>query len=122
MSEDNLFVWEALLSGPPGTPYEFGVFKARLEFPLDYPMHPPKMHFTSTMWHPNIYANGEVCISILHPPGEDPTHYEKVEERWSPVQSVEKILLSVMSMLAGMATCLSDCFLCFICCSLLRTK
>lgn len=28
--------------------------------------------------------------------------YESSAERWSPVQSVEKILLSVVSMLAGM--------------------
>ena len=30
------------------------------------------------------------------------TGYEMSAERWSPVQSVEKILLSVVSMLAGM--------------------
>ena len=30
--------------------------------------------------------------------------YESSAERWSPVQSVEKILLSVVSMLAGNAT------------------
>jgi len=71
-----------------------------LKFPLDYPLNPPKMIFTSEMWHPNIYPNGEVCISILHPPGEDPNHYENITERWSPVQSVEKVLLSVVSMLA----------------------
>lgn len=47
-----------------------------------------------------VYSNGEVCISILHAPGDDPNHYEKAEERWSPIQSVEKILISVMSMLA----------------------
>ena len=47
-----------------------------------------------------VYANGEVCISILHAPGDDPMHYEKASERWSPIQSVEKILISVMSMLA----------------------
>ena len=47
-----------------------------------------------------VYANGEVCISILHAPGEDPLQYEKASERWSPIQSVEKILISVMSMLA----------------------
>ena len=47
-----------------------------------------------------VYPNGQVCISILHPPGEDPNHYEQATERWSPVQSVEKILLSVISMLA----------------------
>ena len=49
---------------------------------------------------PTVYPNGEVCISILHPPGEDPNHYEQASERWSPIQSVEKILISVMSMLA----------------------
>ena len=47
-----------------------------------------------------VYTNGMVCISILHPPGDDPNHYEQASERWSPVQSVEKILISVMSMLA----------------------
>lgn len=41
-----------------------------------------------------------VCISILHAPGDDPNHYEQASERWSPIQSVEKILISVMSMLA----------------------
>ena len=47
-----------------------------------------------------ILFSGRVCISILHPPGDDPMGYESATERWSPVQNVEKILLSVMSMLA----------------------
>lgn len=100
ISEENFFEWEALISGPPGTAYEGGLFPATLKFPRDYPLNPPKMTFTCEMWHPNIYTNGEVCISILHPPGEDPNHYESSTERWSPVQSVEKILISVISMLA----------------------
>jgi len=58
------------------------------------------MKFSSSMWHPNIYPDGTVCISILHPPVEDKTGYEKSCERWSPVQSVEKIIISVISMLA----------------------
>jgi ubiquitin-protein ligase len=48
-----------------------------------------------------VYPDGNVCISILHTPGEDPLMYEQASERWSPVQSVEKVLLSVISMLAG---------------------
>lgn len=48
-----------------------------------------------------VYSDGRVCISILHAPGDDPMGYESSAERWSPVQSVEKILLSVVSMLAG---------------------
>lgn len=48
-----------------------------------------------------VYPDGRVCISILHTPGDDPLGYETAAERWSPVQSIEKILLSVVSMLAG---------------------
>jgi ubiquitin-conjugating enzyme E2 G2 len=51
-----------------------------------------------------VYPDGNVCISILHTPGDDPTMYEQASERWSPVQSVEKVILSVISMLAGMFT------------------
>lgn len=87
-------------SGPEGTPFEGGIFPATLTFPKDYPLSPPTMKFTCDFFHPNVYANGTVCISILHPPGDDPNMYESSSERWSPVQSVEKILLSVVSMLA----------------------
>lgn len=100
ITEDDIFVWEALIQGPEGTPFEGGIFPAELKFPRDYPLAPPTMKFTCDMWHPNVYNNGNVCISILHPPGDDPNHYESASERWSPIQSVEKILISVMSMLA----------------------
>ncbi|KAI0316967.1 ubiquitin-conjugating enzyme/RWD-like protein [Amylostereum chailletii] len=86
---NNFFVWEALICGPKDTP-----------FPPDYPLSPFKMKFEPALFHPNIYPDGNVCISILHSPGEDPMHYEQASERWSPVQSVEKVLLSVISMLA----------------------
>ncbi|CAD5210747.1 unnamed protein product [Bursaphelenchus xylophilus] len=99
-SEDNFFEWNCLISGPPDTCYENGVFPARLSFPEDYPLSPPKMRFTCDLFHPNIYADGKVCISILHTPGDDPTGYESSSERWSPVLSVEKVLISVVSMLA----------------------
>jgi ubiquitin-conjugating enzyme E2 G1 len=48
-----------------------------------------------------VYPNGEVCISILHPPEEDKWGYESAAERWSPVQTPETILLSVISMLSS---------------------
>ncbi|XP_015453126.1 ubiquitin-conjugating enzyme E2 G2 isoform X1 [Pteropus alecto] len=98
MNEENFFEWEALIMGPEDTCFEFGVFPAILSFPLDYPLSPPKMRFTCEMFHPNIYPDGRVCISILHAPGDDPMGYESSAERWSPVQSVEKILLSVSPM------------------------
>ena len=57
------------------------------------------MKFKSKMWHPNIYEDGRVCISILHAPGDDAMSGEKAEERWRPILGVESILMSVISML-----------------------
>ncbi|VDN03475.1 unnamed protein product [Thelazia callipaeda] len=101
VSEDNFFEWECLITGPDETCFANGVFPAKIIFPQDYPLSPPKMQFLCDIFHPNIYPDGRVCISILHAPGDDPTGYESSAERWSPVQSIEKILLSVVSMLAG---------------------
>lgn len=42
-----------LLRGPEGTCFEGGVFPAKLVFPSDYPLSPPKMSFTCEMFHPN---------------------------------------------------------------------
>lgn len=47
-----------------------------------------------------VDKNGDVCISILHEPGDDKFGYESASERWLPVHTVETILLSVISMLA----------------------
>lgn len=98
--DSNLYDWEILIMGPDGTLYEGGFFKARLVFPKDFPNKPPKMTFQSEMWHPNIYENGEVCISILHDPGEDQMSNETADERWRPILGVEQILISVISMLS----------------------
>ncbi|CAH0481864.1 unnamed protein product [Peronospora belbahrii] len=99
--DDNIFNWEILLVGPPDTLYEGAFFKAVLEFPADFPNMPPKMTFKSEMWHPNVYPNGVVCISILHPPGEDHLNQqETADERWRPILGVESILVSVISMLS----------------------
>lgn len=39
--------------------------------------------------HPNVFPDGKVCISILHPPGEDIYNpQESASERWSPVHTV----------------------------------
>lgn len=99
VGDDDLFNWRCAIRGPSDTPYEDGVYEGVLKFPKDYPLSPPSMRFTSEMWHPNIYKDGRVCISILHQPGDDPMHYESADERWGPLQSIDKVLLSISSML-----------------------
>ncbi len=96
----NVFEWQVTVMGPPETLYEGGFFTCNMSFPKDYPNKPPNVRFISEMWHPNVYADGRVCISILHNPGDDPHGYEDAGERWSPVQTVETIMLSIISMLS----------------------
>ncbi|XP_076452951.1 ubiquitin-conjugating enzyme E2 G1-like isoform X3 [Babylonia areolata] len=100
IDDDDVYKWEVLIYGPPETLFEGGYFKAHLIFPKEYPNRPPKMKFVSEMWHPNIDPDGNVCISILHEPGDDKYGYEKASERWLPIHTVETILVSVISMLA----------------------
>ncbi|XP_055722574.1 ubiquitin-conjugating enzyme E2 R1-like isoform X1 [Salvelinus fontinalis] len=104
VDEADLYNWEVAIFGPPNTHYEGGYFKARIKFPIDYPYSPPAFRFLTKMWHPNIYENGDVCISILHPPVDDPQSGELPSERWNPTQNVrytpsQTILLSVISLL-----------------------
>merc|ERR1719317_1266441 len=99
VDERNLYDWQVAIFGPPGTLYEGGYFKAIIRFPGDYPFSPPTFKFVSRMWHPNVFSNGEVCISILHPPVADVTSGELPQERWNPTQNVRTILMSVISML-----------------------
>ncbi|CBY01728.1 Ubiquitin-conjugating enzyme E2 15 [Plenodomus lingam] len=100
--DNNVFEWEVMLMIDDDTKfYGGGFFRARLTFPEQYPLLPPKMRFETPIFHPNIYQNGDVCISILHPPEEDKYGYESAAERWSPVQTPETILLSVISMLSS---------------------
>jgi len=98
--EQDMFKWRVCFEGPADSLYEGGLFTAVLDFPQDFPNSPPKMTFETQMFHPNIYSDGKVCISILHPPGTDQFNtQESADERWRPILGVESILISVLSML-----------------------
>merc|ERR1712000_105415 len=98
VDEKNILNWEILIFGPIDTHYEGGIFKAKLIFSTEYPFQPPELIFKSEFWHPNVYKNGKVCISILHTPSK--LNPEEAGHCWSPVQRVETVLLSVISMLS----------------------
>ena len=100
IDDNDYYKWSVLFQGPEDTIFEGGFFKAILTFPEDFPQNPPEMKFITEMFHPNIYKDGKVCISILHSPGVDEfNEQEKAEERWRPSLGVEHILISVISML-----------------------
>lgn len=95
-----MFKWNiALVIMNPDSWYHGGYFKGKMTFPTNYPYSPPTFQFDRPLFHPNIYPDGKLCISILHAPGDDEMSGELATERWTPIQKVESVLLSIISLL-----------------------
>ena len=63
--EDKTDTLEAVLLGPPDTPYSGGVFKLEILLPERYPFEPPKLRFVTQIYHPNVDEGGRICLDIL---------------------------------------------------------
>ncbi|PQE33345.1 ubiquitin-conjugating enzyme protein [Rutstroemia sp. NJR-2017a WRK4] len=79
---DNVMLWNAVIIGPADTPFEDGTFRLVMTFDEQYPNKPPAVKFISEMFHPNVYATGELCLDIL-------------QNRWSPTYDVAAVLTSI---------------------------
>ncbi|CAL6379027.1 unnamed protein product [Bathycoccus prasinos] len=83
---DNLYEWVSTIMGPPGSPYNGGVFFLDIHYPTDYPFKPPKVTFRTRIYHCNINSSGQICLDIL-------------KDQWSPALTISKVLLSICSLL-----------------------
>jgi len=83
---DNILLWKGVLDGPIDTPFEKGKFKIQFIFDEDYPKKPPSVKFLQSIFHPNIYKDGKICVDILQ------------LHEWTPVQTVRTIVLSLRSL------------------------
>ena len=99
LNNNNIFEWDILIFGQENTIYEGTFLNGRMKFPKNFPNYPPNFQFTTKMFHPNIYEDGKVCLSILHDPGEDKYEYESASERWRPVITVYSIIQSIILIL-----------------------
>ncbi|CAK9215823.1 unnamed protein product [Sphagnum troendelagicum] len=85
---DDLTHMCGMISGPVGTPYEGGIFTVDIHLPSAYPFEPPKMQFTTKVWHPNVSSqNGAICLDIL-------------KDQWSPALTLKTALLSLQALLS----------------------
>jgi|TARA_X000000368_G_C23001316_1_gene699065 ubiquitin-conjugating enzyme E2 A len=85
-TESNIMLWHAVMFGPEDTPWEGGTFKLTLQFTEEYPNKAPTVKFATKMFHPNIYADGSICLDIL-------------QNQWSPIYDVAAVLTSIQSLL-----------------------
>mmetsp|Transcript_22916 Transcript_22916/g.46403 ORF Transcript_22916/g.46403 Transcript_22916/m.46403 type:complete len:419 (+) Transcript_22916:236-1492(+) len=85
---DNIRFWRALIEGPPGSPFEGGVFALSVVVPENYPFGPPKISFETPVYHCNVSDSGKICLDIL-------------QDRWAPSLSVPKCLEAIRIMLAN---------------------
>ncbi|KAH9603722.1 hypothetical protein KSS87_007078 [Heliosperma pusillum] len=83
---EDIFYWEGTILGPPDSPYAGGVFRLNIKFPRDYPFKPPKIAFTTKVFHPSITRDGLIWLDTLY-------------DLWSPAFTISKMLLSICSLL-----------------------
>lgn len=91
---DNMCSMKCLIIGPDNTPYEGGFYIFKIDLPNNYPFNPPKFTFLtscdSVRFHPNLYVNGYVCLSILNTWGKN---------EWSPCNTLTAILSTIQSIM-----------------------
>lgn len=85
-SNRNVFQWKATTMGLYDTPYAGGVFFLEITFPSNYPSSPPKILFTSKIYHPNINSSGSIQLKSL---GVD----------WMPTFTMREILAQISDLL-----------------------
>ena len=109
VTTNDFFHWQAVIIGPVSfassttqmqdeSPYEGGVFFLNVRFPNDYPFKPPIIQFITSIFHPNVNQQGNICLDIL-------------KTQWSPALTLGKgmnnsvviwislVLLSISSLL-----------------------
>ncbi|KAG9395928.1 Ubiquitin-conjugating enzyme [Carpediemonas membranifera] len=78
--------WKAVILGPEDSIWQGAVLLLSIDFPDNYPTKPPHVKFVSSVFHPNIYKSGEICLDIL-------------QNNWTSVYDVAAVLTSIQSLL-----------------------
>ncbi|KAG3030247.1 hypothetical protein PC128_g5594 [Phytophthora cactorum] len=87
--KENAWEWKVLIRGPPGSPYEDGVFNFYVRFGHEYPFEPPVFSCLTRIYHPNFVPllNGSMSLYGLL-------------RRWDPEWRMRCLLEEVEKLLA----------------------
>ena len=93
-NEQDCRIGQACIFGPAGTPYEDCPMLYTFQFSTDYPFESPKVSFETadghTRFHPNMYTDGKVCLSILG---------TWTGPAWSSILRISSVLVTLQSLL-----------------------
>jgi len=89
VDDKNLRILHGMIKGPSDSPYDGGIFHVEISIPPSYPFEPPKMKFSTKIWHPNVSSvTGAICLDIL-------------KDQWSPALTIKTALLSLQALLSA---------------------
>ncbi len=92
-NEENMLQGHALIIGPGETLYNYGYYLFEFNFSKKYPFEPPKVIYLTNehdiRFHPNLYRNGKVCLSLLN---------TWRGEQWTSCQTIRTILLNLVTL------------------------
>ncbi len=92
--EANIFQGYACIFGPKDSCYENTPMIYKFNFPQSYPFDPPTVTFLThdgkTRFHPNMYIEGKVCLSILHT-WQGP--------KWASTMKISTVLVTLQSLM-----------------------
>jgi ubiquitin-conjugating enzyme E2 T len=83
---DQLDTLEAMIEGPPDSPFAGGEFRLLITIQPNYPNTPPIIKFTTRIYHPNIDSGGRICLDSLKP---DP------QGTWKPSINLAMVLQQI---------------------------
>jgi len=70
------------MEGIPGSIYEGGLFEINYQFPQDYPFRPPRVEFSTPIYHYAISQTGQICMDSLR-------------DCWSPALTLVSVLTEI---------------------------
>jgi len=79
-----------------------GLFKVTMDFTKNYPADPPICKFEPVIFHPNVFNNGGICLSLLKKPENN--YLGGLSNCWSASLSLKQLAMAIQELLHNPST------------------